>query len=426
MKKILFPIFGLILISGIFAACLKDKCTTTKTFIRLDPVYLSVDEIRKSVAIEPARELKNPGKIYTFQNYLLINELREGIHIFDNSNPSNPAPLGFMNISGNVDMAVRGNFLYADQYTDLLTFDISDILQPKMTCRAENVFQLYGYDPYKGYLVEYTPTTVTETLTCDDERFNNGWWQGGGGIWVLEDSFADASGGPKNSSGGGALAAATGVSGSYARISFYNNFMYAVDNSQLYPFDLASPDCPKKNTAVPLGWNIETIFPWKNYLFVGSQSGVFILDATNPNAPVYVNAFWHATGCDPVVCDDKYAYITIHDGTNCNGNNFNQLEIVGIEHLPQTAHLKTYQMVKPFGLGLRDNLLFVCDDGLKIYDRTDINNLKLLSHKKDIKAWDTIALSDGITLVIGEGGFYQFDTTDPSNPKELSKILVKN
>lgn len=424
MKQKFFAILSLCFLAGTFSSCLKDKCTTTKTFTRFDPVYLSKEEIRKGTTFEAARPLKKPGKIYYFQNFLLINEIREGIHVFDNSTPSNPVPVGFFKINGNVDMAVRGNFLYADQYTDLLTFDISDIQNPKLTCRAENVFQLYGYDPYKGYLVEYQATTVTETLSCDDQRFENVWWLGGGGIFI--DNAADASGGPKNAGSNGSLAAATGVSGSYARFCFFKEYLYAVDNSNLYPFNLNTPDCPQKSAAVAVGWNIETIFPWKNYLFLGSQNGVFMYDATNPIAPVWANSFSHATGCDPVVCDDKYAFVTVHDGTTCNSNSsINQLDVIGIEFMPQISHLKTYQMKKPYGLGLRDNLMFLCDDGLKIYDRSDVLNLKLLAHRKDIKAWDAIALSDGLTIIVGEGGFYQFDTSDPLNIKELSRILVE-
>ncbi|HMR42788.1 MAG TPA: hypothetical protein PKC40_03100 [Saprospiraceae bacterium] len=425
MKNLFIAFAAFLFLGGVFTSCLKDKCVSTKTFVRFDPIYLSAEQIRGEVTVEAFRELKSPGKIYVFQNYLLINEINEGIHIFDNSHPENPIPLAFLKIAGNVDMAVRGNYLYADQYTDLLTFDISNMLQPQLTCRAENVFQLYGHDPYRGYLVGYTQTDVTETLSCDDDRANQVWWRGGPEIFVAFDAL-DNSGRPNTASSntGNLLASATGVSGSYARISFNQNYLYAVDNSSLYPFSLSSPDCPTKGSQLTVGWNIETIFPWKNYLFLGSQNGVYMYDARNPNAPTYVSFFQHATGCDPVVCDDKNAYVTIHDGTTCNGTNINQLDIIGIEHMPQTSLLKSYPMVKPFGLSLRDNLLFLCDDGLKIFDRSDVYNLKLLSHTKQIKAWDIISLNDGLTMVVGEDGFLQFDTSDPANPREISRIAV--
>lgn len=406
--------------------CLKDECTTTRTFTRFDPVYKSVAEIRTGIAAQLPRTMKNPGKIYYYQNYLLVNEIREGIHVFDNSDPANPKPVVFWSIPGNVDMAILGNHLYADQYVDLLTLDISDFQNPTVSCRAENVFQLYGYDPYRGWLVEYAATEVTETLKCSDDRTNQNWWWGGNGGIFIDVAFDNTSGGPTkaNNSASSALSQATGVSGSFARFCFVGPYLYGVDNSTLYPFDLANPACPSKLEAVPVGWNIETIFPFKDRLFLGSQTGVFIYNATNPRKPVYESGFTHATGCDPVVCDENYAFVTVHDGTACNGSNINSLDIVGISALPATALLKSYSMTRPLGLGLAGNLLFLADDGLKIFDRSDIQNLKLLSHTKGVKAWDVIALSESHLLVVGEGGFYQFDTSDPANPKQISHMAV--
>ena len=78
--------------------------------------------------------------MYFKDGYLFINEYGKGIHVIDNSNPSNPEKVAFYEIMGNVDMAISGNVLFADSYIDLLAIDITDIENPVEIDRIENVF----------------------------------------------------------------------------------------------------------------------------------------------------------------------------------------------------------------------------------------------------------------------------------------------
>jgi hypothetical protein len=54
-------------------------------------------------------------------DYLFINEYQQGIHIIDNRNPEVPVPVAFLSIPGNTDFDFKGDILYADNYTDLVT-----------------------------------------------------------------------------------------------------------------------------------------------------------------------------------------------------------------------------------------------------------------------------------------------------------------
>jgi len=84
-------------------------------------------------------------------------------------------------------------------------------------------------------------------------------------------------------------------------------------------------------------------------------------------------------------------------------------------------------MYNPHGLGIEGNLLFVCDGdaGLKIYDRTDplgiLNNQ--LAHFADIDTYDVIPFN-GILMLIGEDGIYQYDYTDIQNIVQISHLVV--
>jgi hypothetical protein len=123
------------------------------------------------------------------------------------------------------------------------------------------------------------------------------------------------------------------------------------------------------------------------------------------------------------VCDDQYAFVTIHDGTNCNGT-INQLDVIGIEHLENATLLKSYPMTRPFGLAITNHHLFLCDDGLKIMDRTNPLDIKVVSHLTTLHAYDVIALSETHLLLVGEDGFFQFDVSNPAAPIQMSLIPV--
>ncbi len=418
-------VFAALALASVFQSCLKDSCTSTRKYVRFDPIYKTAADIKAmQFAVEAARPLKSPGKFYVFDNYLFINEVREGIHIFDNHDPANPTPVSFLKIEGNVDMAIRGNKLYADQYSDLLTFDISDLQNPKLLCRSEGVFHLFGFDQTNGYTVDYVATNVTETVDCADQRYNQNYWFEGGGIFVVNDAVGPVKTGGAQTGAGAAVAQATGKSGSFTRFCIVDNYLYAVDNTSLIPFQQLAGDCPTAYPATGYGWNLETIFPWNGYLFIGSNSNVYVYKLDNPQVPTFVCDFWHANGCDPVICDEKYAYVTVHGGTACNQFQNNTLDIVDISKLPTATKVATYNMSGPQGLALTEKHLFICDDGLKIFDKADVTNLKLLAHLPNIKVWDAIALSETDLLLIGEDGYFQYDVSDAANPRQISHIPV--
>lgn len=89
----------------LFTSCLKDECRNKFTIYQ--PVYKSLSSVRKEMGFTQARKMERPGKIYQYGAYLLVNELWKGIHVFDNTNPASPRKLGFINILGNVDIAIR-------------------------------------------------------------------------------------------------------------------------------------------------------------------------------------------------------------------------------------------------------------------------------------------------------------------------------
>jgi len=189
--------------------------------------------------------------------------------------------------------------------------------------------------------------------------------------------------------------------------------------------DVSNSDKPFEVGALPVGFGIETIFPYKDYLFIGSQTGMFIYDNSNPNRPKRKGEFNHMRSCDPVVVKDTLAFVTLRGGTRCGGFT-NQLDIINIKDIDQPHLIATVPMTSPYGLGVDGNKLFVCDgdEGLKIYDTEDPKELFRIAQYKDINAYDVIPRK-GVLVMIGSDGLYQYDYTVKGKPALLSKIEVK-
>lgn len=423
MKKLLplnvLLLLGLLSVS--LSGCLQDECEATRTFVTFEPVYMTEAQIRQEIKIESPRALKNPGKIYVYGEYLLVNELHEGIHIINNKDPRNPLNISFINIPGNVDMAVRNNMLYADNYIDLLTISIENPQNPSLVSRTENAFPSIGFDPTRGHIVMYNEIATQQNVPCEWQ--SSGWFWREDRVFVASDALQSFAGANRGNVSG---ASVKGVGGSMARFTLSDTYLYTVDNSNLNVFDVSNASKPQKANTVNVGWGIETIFPYGDNLFIGSQSGMFIFDNKNPLSPTLLSTFQHARACDPVFVEGNLAYVTLRDGTPCEGFQ-NQLDIVDISSLYNPRLLKTHPMHNPHGLSVVDKTVFLCDGsaGLKVFDATDWKKLDLKSHLDHFATYDVIALpSVNRAIVVGKDGLYQFDITNPSKLQELSRIPV--
>jgi hypothetical protein len=88
------------------------------------PVYGSSNATQ--IMMTSPRSIAHPGKIYLYGKYLFVNEKSQGIHVFDNSDPAEPLNLGFLQLLGNTDMAIRDSLLYADYLGNIVALTVND------------------------------------------------------------------------------------------------------------------------------------------------------------------------------------------------------------------------------------------------------------------------------------------------------------
>lgn len=143
------------------------------------PIYVPASEAKLIKTLEP-REVDNQGKIYIKDQYIYIGDVEKGVHIIDNSDPTKPQKIAFIQIYGNHDIAIKDNIMYADNLDDLIAIDISDIQNIQVSKRIEGVYKLPSqtypenvpYGTYfecaesdRGIVVGWEPTQI-QNLEC--------------------------------------------------------------------------------------------------------------------------------------------------------------------------------------------------------------------------------------------------------------------
>lgn len=389
------------------------------------PVYTDYGTFRNSGGFEPAKLIERQGNIYFKDDFLFMVEPDKGVHFINNTSPSAPIQTGFLSIWGATGMSIKGNYLYANSFIDLVVYDISSFDNPVLVERLENVFpgalpfseKNYPYetiDKSKGVVTAWNVEQVTKDITSSQPT------------WVdcINCGFAsEALDGVSNfTSGSGG---STGISGSISLFTIINNHLYVIENGNLlHPFDVSNPAAPTTNTPVGVWANVETLFPYENYIFMGTPTGMIIYETSNPAVPTYVSSLSHARGCDPVVVKDDYAYVTVRSGGACGGD-INQLDVIDISTITSPVLKSSFNMKNPHGLGIDGTSLFICDgeDGLKVFDATNPISAgdNKLHQFKNIQATDIIPINN-VAIVIGEDGIFQYDYSDLSNITLLSTL----
>jgi hypothetical protein len=131
------------------------------------PVYAQPGDLEK-ISVSNSQPTVKPGKIYVYGNYIFQNDMNKGIHIIDNSVPSQSRKIAFLNIPFSTELAIKGRYLYTNCVSDLLVFELSDVQTPKLIRRVKDAFPIVLQehppfnkvyfecpDPSKGIVVDW-------------------------------------------------------------------------------------------------------------------------------------------------------------------------------------------------------------------------------------------------------------------------------
>ncbi|GLU56268.1 LVIVD repeat-containing protein [Dyadobacter frigoris] len=405
-------LFVILLASGLWSC--KDQCTETRVVIREIAITHPFSEIRNSVKVLPPREIEDPGKIVFKDKYLFVSEIKQGVHVIDNSDPSNPAFISFIQIPGNGDIIINENVLYADSFCDLVSLDITDPANAKETGRSPVLFKSgwfngiwWSADQNGLFFNEYKKDTIVETAAVDCEDNTQ----------FVEPPIIDE----------------IRISPEYLdfsktppRFVIQYNYLYTSDAGSLGIFNLNNKTNLSPQISLAFRIVFANISSYQNKIFIGDGSSVSIYDNSNPPIPDFVSSLDSVSLCDKIVVQNDIAYIAQREKTICG--NENQLKLFDISNISAPRFIKKFPMDGPRALSIDFPVLYVCEGtgGFKVFDVRDTATIDqhLLSHEKDIQANNVFVRGKNV-FVTATDGLYQLDATDPKNLRRLSKIPFK-
>lgn len=199
----------------------------------------------------------------------------------------------------------------------------------------------------------------------------------------------------------------TGRAGSLARFNVVGDYLYSVTPDQLFTFNLESKEHPIKVSTNKLAFFTETIFAYDGSLLLGTDQGIYVYDISNPATPYKKATFYHIRSCDPVVAQGDYAYVTLNTQSVRCFNGKNLLQIIDIDDYDDIELKSETEMKSPLGLAINNDTLFVCDEGLVVFNVENKQKPLEINRIENIKAKDVIC-DNGTLIITGDHGIRQY------------------
>lgn len=404
MKTTLVLFLSILLVT---TSCVKNKGSISMTYNKASAVYGNIDEVRNTPLTSSAQTIVNSGKIFVGDDFLLIGEKDQGIHVFNNANTSSPVAIGFINLPFTEEFYVEGDVIFAESHYDLVKISIADIYNPKLMDRVEYAFGSPMKNDDGEVLMGFDYKVTTETFElnspeAEELRESNYLYYNYMNELIPQSSV------PSSFAGGGSE-----IKGTLNKIAVQNGFVYVIGNSTIYTFmdDASGVQFVSKSE---IGNEMETIYAENNNLFIGTKFSMIIASISNPSNPTVISEYSHPTSCDPVYPNGGVAYLTLRtaDFSGCAGDE-NSLVVLDISNVQSPQEIDVITMDSPYGIALIGNNLFVGEgqNGIKIFDATNPAALVHVISNVSVLAYDIIEhpTMTNIILTTGDSGLQQYE-----------------
>lgn len=137
----------LLLICSVGFMGVKCEQETGRPETDFEPVLMKRSKLNNElIKWQPPQPIRQPGKIYYKDNFIFINQKFEGLHVVRSQTNGQLEKVGFIRIPGNLDVAIKGSTLYADNASDLIAIDLQHLLDKRsirITERIKNALPAY-------------------------------------------------------------------------------------------------------------------------------------------------------------------------------------------------------------------------------------------------------------------------------------------
>lgn len=392
MKKLVY-FSSLVLLA---VSCIKTKGEISMTYQKATAIYGDLDSIRSLPLLIQKQELENPKNFHIGSNYVLVSEANKGIHIYDNTDMQNPQRLSFIQLPFLRDFYVKDNYLYVANVYDLVKIDITNVYNPILVSRAENVFWEPLVNEKGEQLLGFKYETATDKYELNSAEAKE--IKKAGKLHIdFQENVIPISAIPTYFTGSN-----NNSKGTLNKIAVEYGHVYVIEEDVMHV--IPNNSVFKKVSTVKIDDNSETIYGTSNRLYIGSMTSMRIFNASNASSPVEISFVEHHESCDPVLPRGNVAYYTLRSTENegCNGKGENTLNLVDITDENKPKELESIDLESPYGLCFANNYLFVGEgaNGLTIYDATDPKKLKNKIHVSNLTVYDIMIHPNNPNIII--------------------------
>ena len=335
-------------------------------------------------ASAPSERISYPMSTTLSGSLLYVSGGHSGLHVYDVTDPSAPAKVIHIPLDFNASTAVKDDIVYAD--------DSGQLQAIRITGDSYTVVAKIGEKP--RYHDVPSPGVYDQGFSC----------------MCTTNTVDPASVSPP------------ATASSFSAFALVGDRLYRAQNGSIIVYDVTTADTPSKLSTVPVGWDIETLHPSGDLLFVGGFLGMYIFDREDPDHPKQLSKIQHTRSCDPVVVSGATAYVTLRGGNAC-GLSPDELLCVSVSDPANPDVVGQKPMSTPYGLAVQNARLYVSHGigGYSLVDASDPANVTIEKTWSGKFARDFI-WSGNTLFVLTDDNVNLYDVTDPLAPRLLSQV----
>lgn len=303
------------------------------------PILMDRSELEQSIYLMQEREIDTIFKVGFLADLILLGEIYYGIHILDNSIPTNFRYLGFINIPGIIDFVVKDSMIYANNSVDLIAIKLVSPEQIVLTQREKNVFpELSPPDGRKPNPIFMRSQRLENTEIIAWVRDKN--------IDLLDSLFIVNN-----------------------LLSVFNDYLLGIIGQNLVVYKIQDDLLEYKSfTRVNIDVNYKLFSVDQYFMCIGLSSlRVLSLELDNPILKKEYFGISPANYIDFRKFSESYYMLVSFHYDPFYWNTTNQVEIYNLGNFNTISLDTIIKLNYPLDVKIKDSLFFVCDQGIKIF-----------------------------------------------------------
>ncbi|ACU63850.1 LVIVD repeat-containing protein [Chitinophaga pinensis] len=368
------------------------------------PVYDNNPNLRQ-ISYQPARAIRNAGKLYTYGTYILQEESDSGLHIISYQDPAHPVKTGFLRIPGFQKALIEGDYLYADNYNDLIVVPLKELPSVTHVARVSRVWTQKDFPPFrnvyfecpvptKGTVIGWHLTKVNDPKCRTQFRYYDGYGEQR----------------PRLSAG---------IVGNKGHI-------YLADNTDIVSYSVTQPLAPVQQSRYQTGEVMDSLYAFNDMLITTDVRGTggSLYDISDPLIIQYRTMLTNLSSCYAMLPAGRHIYAAPNPAKRlCYPVSSTTLTVSDIEDDYRIVAKGALPFDSTYALALSGNYLYAATPkGISVVDVSSAPALTRLADKEAVPYIDLVIR--GTQLYCRSNiSIDCYDISSPAAIKVISKLV---